>query len=146
MLKLGDVQETALIPLAVRAEETKRKNARIHDLKAVKIIDDLYVDTKKYNKFFSHEGVVARTVMIDREVKNLLKNILTQYASTLAADWTTDFHALITERYSGSILTCPTPSKYEKRYLKKPNVSICLREIFLKIAGQRRYRKDTLLS
>lgn len=53
MLKLGDVQETALIPLAVRAEETKRKNARIHDLKAVKIIDDLYVDTKKYNKFFT---------------------------------------------------------------------------------------------
>lgn len=73
MLKLGDVQETALIPLAVRAEETKRKNARIHDLKAVRIIDELGLDTKKYNKFFSHEGVVARTVMIDREVKNLLK-------------------------------------------------------------------------
>lgn len=73
MLKLGDVQETALIPLAVRAEETKRKNARIHDFKAVRIIDELGVDTKKYNNFFSHEGVVARTAMIDREVKNLLK-------------------------------------------------------------------------
>lgn len=52
MLKLGDVQETALIPLAVRAEETKRKNARIHDLKAVRIIDELGLDTKKTTNFF----------------------------------------------------------------------------------------------
>ena len=34
-LQLGDVQETALIPLAIRANETKRKNARIYDEKAV---------------------------------------------------------------------------------------------------------------
>lgn len=72
MIKLGDVQETALIPLAVRTEETKRKNARIHDFMAVRIIDELGIDTKKYDKFFSHEGVVARTLMIDREVKKLL--------------------------------------------------------------------------
>ena len=40
-LQLGDVQETALIPLAIRANETERKNARIHDEKAVEIIDTL---------------------------------------------------------------------------------------------------------
>ncbi len=68
-LRLGDVQETALIPLAIRASETKRKNARIADHKAVEIIEQLGVDTKKYDKFPSHEGVVFRTVMIDREVK-----------------------------------------------------------------------------
>lgn len=28
-LQLGDIQETALIPLAIRANETKRENARI---------------------------------------------------------------------------------------------------------------------
>lgn len=32
-LKLGDVQTTALIPLAVKANETLRKKARIKDLK-----------------------------------------------------------------------------------------------------------------
>ena len=37
---LGDVQETALIPLAIRANETERKMARIHDDKAVEIIRD----------------------------------------------------------------------------------------------------------
>ncbi len=40
-LQLGDVEVTALIPLAVRATETKRKNAVIRDYKAVKIIDEL---------------------------------------------------------------------------------------------------------
>lgn len=71
-LQLGDVQETALIPLAVRANETKRENARIHDGKAVEIIETLGIDTKDIDRFFSHEGVVARTIMFDRTVKKLL--------------------------------------------------------------------------
>ena len=33
-LTFGDVQETALIPLAIKASETARKNARIRDEKA----------------------------------------------------------------------------------------------------------------
>ena len=33
-LKFGDIQETALIPLAIKASETSRPNARIKDLKA----------------------------------------------------------------------------------------------------------------
>ena len=40
-LKLGDVQTTALIPLAVKANETMRDNARIRDDKAVEIIKAL---------------------------------------------------------------------------------------------------------
>lgn len=51
-LRLRDVQETALIPLAIRANETKRKNARICNEKAVEIIDTLGIDTKDLDKFF----------------------------------------------------------------------------------------------
>lgn len=61
-----------MIPLAIRANETERKNARIHDEKAVEIIKALKIDTKDIDKFFSHEGVVARTVMFDNAVKELL--------------------------------------------------------------------------
>ncbi|MEY8324887.1 2-dehydropantoate 2-reductase N-terminal domain-containing protein [Lachnospiraceae bacterium 54-11] len=70
---LGDVQETALIPLAIRANETERKTARIHDNKAVAIIRELDVDTEKLDRFFSHEGVIARTIMFDEAVKKLLR-------------------------------------------------------------------------
>ncbi|MBQ8927374.1 MAG: class I SAM-dependent methyltransferase [Oscillospiraceae bacterium] len=71
-LKLGDVQTTALIPLAVKASETLRKDARIKDRKAVEIIRALHIDTKQYDKFLSHEGVVARTIMLDRQVKGII--------------------------------------------------------------------------
>ena len=72
-LKLGDVQTTALIPLAVKANETLRKNARIKDRKAVEIIKTLNIDTKQYDKFMSHEGVIARTIMLDRQLRSIIK-------------------------------------------------------------------------
>lgn len=74
-IQLGDVQETALIPLAIRANEAKRENARIHDQKAVEIIEALKIDTKDLDKFFSHEGV----------------------------DWMTAFRGWITEESGGSM-------------------------------------------
>ena len=56
-LKLGDVQTTALIPLAIKASETMRPKARIKDEKAVEIIRALNVDPAPYDKFMSHEGI-----------------------------------------------------------------------------------------
>ena len=72
-LQLGDVQETALIPLAIKANESKRSNNRIYDGKDVEIIDGLGIDTAKYDKFMSHEGVIARTIIFDNEVKKMLE-------------------------------------------------------------------------
>lgn len=71
-LKLGDVQTTALIPVAVKANETLRKKPRVRDDVAVEIIRTLGIDTKPYDKFMSHEGVIARTVMLDRMVKEFV--------------------------------------------------------------------------
>ena len=72
-LKFGDIQETALIPLAIKASETSRPNARIRDVKAKEIIDSLGVDVSKYDPFLSHEGVIARTIMFRDQLKALLK-------------------------------------------------------------------------
>ena len=72
-LQFGDIQETALIPLAIKASETARPNARIKDEKAREIIDTLGVDVSKYDPFLSHEGVVARTILYREQLKKLLK-------------------------------------------------------------------------
>ena len=72
-LQFGDIQETALIPLAIKASETARPNARIKDEKAKAIIDTLGVDVSKYDPFLSHEGVVARTIMYREQLKELLE-------------------------------------------------------------------------
>ena len=71
-LELGDVQTTALIPLVIKANETLRPNARIKDPKAVEIIQKLNIDTKPYDKFLSHESVIARTIMLDRQIKRII--------------------------------------------------------------------------
>lgn len=71
-LKLGDVQTTALIPLAIKANETLRPNPRVKDPKAVEIIKSLNIQTEEYDKFMSHEGVVARTIMLDQQLRGIL--------------------------------------------------------------------------
>ncbi|MCR4891563.1 MAG: class I SAM-dependent methyltransferase [Lachnospiraceae bacterium] len=72
-LQFGDVQETALITLAIRASETARPKPRITDWKAKEIIDTLGVDVSKYDPFLSHEGVVARTILYQRQLKKILE-------------------------------------------------------------------------
>ena len=54
-LQFGDIQETALITLAIRASET----ARIRDQKAKEIIDTLGLDVSRFDPFMSHEGVAS---------------------------------------------------------------------------------------
>ena len=73
MLLLDGVQETMLIPLAIKANETQRQNARIQDFKAVEIVKKLDVDLSKYDKFISHEGVVARTILFDKAMKHYVE-------------------------------------------------------------------------
>ena len=71
-IQFGDIQETALVTLAIRASETARPDARIRDEKAAEIIRALGVDVSKYDPFLSHEGVVARTILFADACKNLI--------------------------------------------------------------------------
>lgn len=71
-ISLGDVETTALIPVAIKASETLRKNPRVRDEVAVEMIKTLGIDTKPFDKFMSHEGVIARTVMLDRMVNDFV--------------------------------------------------------------------------
>ena len=105
-LKLGDVQTTALIPLAVKANETLRKNARIKDRKAVEIIRALKIDTEQYDKFMSHEGVVARTIMLDRQLKGIIKRNPDTVVVNCEPALTIAFPEWTTEKYCGSTLIC----------------------------------------
>ena len=81
-LQFGDIQETALVTLAIRASETARPNPRIVDKKAKEIIDTLGVDVSKYDPFLSHEGVVARTIMF----ANTLRGLVTRFPDALCVN------------------------------------------------------------
>ncbi len=78
-IQFGDIQETALVTLAIRASETARENHRIEDEKVKEIIETLGVDVSKYDPFLSHEGVVARTIMF----ADALRGLIAQYPDAL---------------------------------------------------------------
>jgi O-methyltransferase involved in polyketide biosynthesis len=75
-ITLNEVETTALIPLSVRASETMRKNHRISDPMAVKIVEKLHIEPKKWDKFVTHECVVARTILFNEVCKKLTSNNL----------------------------------------------------------------------
>ncbi|MCR5697104.1 MAG: class I SAM-dependent methyltransferase [Marinilabiliaceae bacterium] len=99
-IQLGDIETTALIPLSIRANETKRSNARIKDEVAVEIIDTLEIDTAPYDKFLSHEGVIARTVMLDRQ----LKAIIAEWPDAVIVNLGTGFDNRFSRVDNGKIL------------------------------------------
>ena len=72
-LTFGDIEETALIPLAIKASESEKQSPRIIDKKAKEIIDALGVDVSKYDPFLSHEGVISRTIMFRDKLNELIK-------------------------------------------------------------------------
>lgn len=68
-VSLESVQETLLIPLIARVNETKQKNPRVVDKNAVEIVSKLDYDFTKINSGASNQGVIARTMILDRETQ-----------------------------------------------------------------------------
>lgn len=116
---LGSVQETMLIPLAIKANETLRPRARIGDEKAVEIIKKLEADTEKYDKFMSHEGVVARTIMIDRALKSLLTKNPDAVCVNLGCGLDARFHRLDNGRILWYDIDLPDAMEVRKQFFKE---------------------------
>ena len=85
-LQLGGIQKTALLALAMRAEEMTRETPRISDKKAAEIcaalgvdfaslVRELGWDLDRYDPVLSHEAIVARTIMF----RDTLRGLVEQY-------------------------------------------------------------------
>jgi len=72
-ISLGEVQETLLIPLYLRAKDTKSENPHINDQEAVRLCDSIDYDFSKFDSAKgSYLGVVSRTIILDREVQKYI--------------------------------------------------------------------------
>lgn len=121
MLKLNNVEETMLIPLAIRANETQRKNARIRDKKAVEIIKKLNINTAKYDKFLSHEGVVARTILFDNEIKAYIAEYPDAVCISIGCGFDNRFERVDNGRIKWYNLDLPDVINYRKQFFKENN-------------------------
>ena len=72
-ITLTGVPETMLQTVYARAKETKTRGA-IHDEKAVELVEKLDYDFSLADKDTPmHSGVIARTIVLDRLVKEFLE-------------------------------------------------------------------------
>ena len=72
---LKDIPETLLFPLKARYLETKKKGGIINDPKSVEILDALDYDAYKTKQInISHIGACLRTIILDEQVKNFLRD------------------------------------------------------------------------
>ncbi|MEM9066932.1 MAG: class I SAM-dependent methyltransferase [Myxococcota bacterium] len=72
-VELGPIQETLLIPLLGRAEETLKKRALLRDPKAVEIVGRLNYDFSKWHGTSSLVGACVRARLFDAIVMSFLK-------------------------------------------------------------------------
>lgn len=72
-VKLGPVQETLLIPLLGRAEETRKRNGFMQDPKALEIVESLDYDFDKWRGGRSLAGATLRTLIYDAQVRRFLE-------------------------------------------------------------------------
>jgi len=73
--KLKNIPETLLFPLKARYLETKKKGGIINDPKSVEILDALDYDAYKTKQInISHIGACLRTIILDEQVKNFLRD------------------------------------------------------------------------
>lgn len=70
---LSGVNETMLVPVVARAAEAKRKNPRYYDEYAVAITEELAYDFKKHKSPMNLWGVSSRTIILDEEAKEYIK-------------------------------------------------------------------------
>jgi O-methyltransferase involved in polyketide biosynthesis len=71
--RLGEVQETLLIPLYARAVETRKAHGLLSDPQAVEMVDSLDYDFSRFDGARSLLGVNLRTLLFDQWVREFLE-------------------------------------------------------------------------
>jgi O-methyltransferase involved in polyketide biosynthesis len=72
MVRLGKVQETLLIPLYGRADQTRRKRGLLHDPKSVEMVEAIDYDFSRFDGTRSLLGATVRTCIFDVWVRSFL--------------------------------------------------------------------------
>jgi len=117
-VELGPVQETLLIPLLGRAEETKKKRGLLRDEKAVEIVDRLEYDFGKWKKIPSLVGASIRTRMFDRFVEGFLADHPTGTVVELGCGLNTRFERVDNGRLRWFDLDLPDVVALRRRFFE----------------------------
>ncbi len=115
-VKLGPVQETLLIPLLGRAQQTRDGTGLLWDPKAVEIVDSLDYDFAKWKGIRSLLGASIRTRMFDDQVKAFLEANPTGTVVEIGAGLNTRYERLDNGQARWLELDLPDSMALRKRF------------------------------
>lgn len=118
-IELGSVQETLLIPLISRAEETKKPNGLVHDPRAVEIVESVDYDFSKWLKNPSFlAGACIRTRMFDLITERFLAEHPAGTIVEIGCGLNTRFERLDNGRATWFDLDLPDSIALRRRYFE----------------------------
>lgn len=122
-LKTPKISETLLIPLAARANEMNRKDAVIQDKRAVEFLNK--VDTSKLivdGGSISTLGILARTMVIDDEVKKLLNSCLNAVVINLGVGLDTRYDRIGSQKIIWYDIDLPEVIALRKEFVENKSI------------------------
>lgn len=118
--KIGGVAETMLQTLYARAKESKKPNHKIYDAKAIEIVERINYDFEMADKdIVMSSGVVARTIVLDRMVKNYVQEHPNATVINIACGMDTRFYRVDNGKIRWYNLDLPVTMDVRKRYIEE---------------------------
>ncbi|MEX5285155.1 class I SAM-dependent methyltransferase [Selenomonas sputigena] len=120
--KLSGVEETLLIPLWARAEETKRPDGLIRDDFAVRLVEQIDYDFSKFARArHSQAGVAVRSYILDHETSGFIEKHPDAVCINLACGLDTRFYRIDNGQIDWYNLDLPDVMKLRQSLLQEKN-------------------------
>lgn len=117
---LNGVSETMLQTLFARAKESQKPDHKIYDLKAIEIVSQLDYDfTLADQDFKMSAGVIARTILLDRMVKEYIERYENATIINIACGLDTRFYRVDNGKIRWYNLDLPVAVEVRQKFLKE---------------------------
>ena len=116
------VPETMIQTLYARAKESKKPDHKIYDEKAIEIVSQMDYDFSKADKDFAmSSGVISRTIILDKYVKNYIKKNPDAAVINIVCGMDTRFYRVDNGKIRWFNIDLPVTIDIRKRFLSEPD-------------------------
>ncbi|MCM1060163.1 MAG: class I SAM-dependent methyltransferase [Eubacterium sp.] len=120
-INIGGVPETMIQTLFARAKESQKPNHKIYDAKAIEIVSAMDYDFSNADKDFAmSSGVIARTIMLDKMVKDYVEKNPDAVIINIACGMDTRFYRSDNGRIKWYNIDLPVTIDVRNKFLKEP--------------------------
>jgi O-methyltransferase involved in polyketide biosynthesis len=120
-INISGVPETMIQTLYARAKESQKPDHKIYDVKAIEIVSAMDYDFSNADKDFAmSSGVIARTIMLDKMVKDYVSKNPDAIVINIACGMDTRFYRSDNGRIRWYNIDLPVTIDVRNRFLKEP--------------------------